>query len=232
MTQTTFVRLRALGASFLLVLSLGACGQRATALPPAPTAALAANIGITSEIIERSTAGAPRAGELAPDFSYTMADGSAIKLSDLRGRPVIVNFWATWCLPCREEMPALDRALRDHPELVVLAINRNETVEAINRFSGEVVLSFPLIANIRGDIGDRYGVNTLPQTYFINQDGIVHDHHIGTLDAAQIVEKVEAMRGTSNQTRSYSWRSSASRPSTTPKKPAAPSPSDRGNMRW
>jgi thiol-disulfide isomerase/thioredoxin len=178
----------------LVAVILAACGQARTSAPVASPNALAANVGTESAILERSTAGAPQSGDMAPDFSYTMADGSTLRLSELQGRPVIINFWATWCLPCREEMPALDATLDKYPELVVLAINRNETVAAINRFSTELPVSFPLIANIRGDIADRYAVNTLPQTYFINRDGTVDTHHIGTLDEAEIAKKVEALR--------------------------------------
>lgn len=178
----------------MFAVMLVGCSETATPEPVSSPAPLAANVGTASAILERSTAGAPSVGEIAPDFSYTMADGSIVTLSELQGRPVIINFWATWCLPCREEMPALNSALQANPDLVVLAINRNETVDAINRFQSELPLDFPLIANSRGDIADRYGVNTLPQSYFINRDGTVGAHHIGVLDEADIAEKVEALQ--------------------------------------
>lgn len=139
--------------------------------------------------------GQPVEGELAPDFSYTLPDGSEVRLSDLRGKQVLLNFWATWCLPCIEEMPEIQRALDESGgNLVVLAVNRNEMPEAIARFAPKVDVTFPLIPNIAGDIGDRYRVTSLPITYFINSDGTVAARQFGALSADLLAERLEATR--------------------------------------
>ncbi len=136
-------------------------------------------------------------GELAPDFSYTLADGSTQRLSDLRGRPVLINFWASWCQPCVEEMPVLAQAYAEaNGDLAILAVNRNELPEALARFASNsaVPLDFPLITNLSGDIGDRYGVTSLPVSYFINRDGRIVARHIGGLSATTLAERLAALQ--------------------------------------
>lgn len=128
--------------------------------------------------------GRPVVGEQAPDFSYQLPDGSEVRLSDLRGTPVVLNFWATWCLPCVEEMPELEQAALAAPgELVVLGVNRNELPAAIERFTHKVPVTFPLISDLSGAIADRYGVTALPTTYFINRDGTIAARQLGALSS-------------------------------------------------
>ncbi|NTV65691.1 MAG: TlpA family protein disulfide reductase, partial [Oscillochloris sp.] len=134
-------------------------------------------------------------GDLAPDFSYTMADGSSHTLSELRGTRVVLNFWATWCMPCREEMPTLQQLADEHSaDLVVLAVNRNEAPAAIAKFGNEVGVTFPLIANITGDIADRYGATSLPLSYFINSEGTISSHQLGALTPAILARHMEGLR--------------------------------------
>ena len=124
----------------------------------------------------------PQPGEIAPDFSYTLADGSTRTLAGLRGKQVLVNFWATWCGPCRTEMPDLQRALAEHPNLVVLGVNKLETPEQIAAFAGELKVGFLLIANPSGDIPERYAAQLLPTSYFINSDGTIALRKTGVMD--------------------------------------------------
>ncbi|MEI7770957.1 MAG: TlpA disulfide reductase family protein [Chloroflexales bacterium] len=180
-------------ALIIMALALAACGagQPATA----PTVEVG-NIALATEsgLIDRG-AGRPADGQVAPDFSYTMADGSLHKLSELRGKRVLLNFWATWCMPCREEMPELQQAAKDNGDsLMVLAVNRNEAPAAIAKFGNEIGVTFPLIANISGDIGDRYGATSLPMTYFINSDGTISSKQLGALSSALLAKHLGDLR--------------------------------------
>ncbi len=150
-------------------------------------------IASESRLIDARPDWAAIPGEMAPDFSYTLADGTH-KLSDLRGKPVIVNFWASWCLPCIEEMPTLDAARRTNPDLVILAVNRNESTETISAFAPKVGVSFPLITDRDGVIGERYGVINLPTTFFINRDGTIAVRHVGALTAERLAERLAEVR--------------------------------------
>jgi cytochrome c biogenesis protein CcmG, thiol:disulfide interchange protein DsbE len=160
----------------------------------APLAAGDAVIAAESRLLDGGS-GRLAPGDPAPDFSFTLPDGTTRRLSDLQGTPVIVNFWATWCLPCREEMPALQAGL-DAREgaLHVLAVNRNELPEAMARFATEVPVRFPLVADLGGAIGDRYGVTALPTTYFIAGDGTIGAIHLGALTPAVIDDRLEAIQ--------------------------------------
>ena len=176
----------------LFALALAACGGQPA---PAPLTVDPGNAVITTEsrLLDRGF-GKLAPGDLAPDFSFTMPDGSTQKLSDLKGRPVLLNFWATWCLPCVEEMPELERAYTaEGSDLAVLAVNRNELPDAIARFAPKVSVTFPLIANIDGAIGDRYGVTSLPTTYFINRDGTISAAQIGALTPSVLGERLKAI---------------------------------------
>lgn len=175
-------------------LALAACAPRPEPAAPLPDAGDAV-IAAESRLLDRGS-GKLAPGDPAPDFSYTLPDGTTQRLSDLRGSTVVLNFWATWCLPCVEEMPELQAALdAGAGELVVLAVNRNELPEAIARFAGEQVdVSFPLIANIDGAIGDRYSVTSLPTTYFIRADGSIGAVHIGALTSSTLDERLKALQ--------------------------------------
>lgn len=186
---------RQIALSLALAALLAACAQPDAPVSlddpaPAPGSVIARE----SRLIEAGR-GRPAEGEPAPDFSYTLDDGTTARLSDLRGTPVILNFWATWCVPCVEEMPELQRAL-DAAEgrIAVLAVNRNETRAAIARFTSRVNVSFPLITNISGDISERYGVTNLPITYFINSDGTIAARQLGALTPDRLAELTEALQ--------------------------------------
>lgn len=135
-------------------------------------------------------------GALAPDFAYTLADGSVHTLSELRGKKVMINFWATWCPPCRAEMPDIQDALNRYGNegFTVLAVNRNEALNQIQAFADEMGLTLPLITNVAGDISDAYGARGLPISYFINTDGSISFRQIGIMNANFIAQRIEEMQ--------------------------------------
>lgn len=180
-------------ALITLALALAACGLSQ------PTASSTVEVGsvalATASAMIDTGGGRPAEGQIAPDFSYTMADGSVHRLSELRGKRVLVNFWATWCMPCRNEMPELQQVASENREsLVVLAVNRNEAPSAIAKFGNEIGVTFPMIANIAGDIGDRYGATSLPTTYFINRDGSISSKQLGALSPTLLAKHLGSLR--------------------------------------
>jgi len=126
---------------------------------------------------------APQQGFLAPDFELQTTRGETIKLSDLRGQAVLVNLWATWCPPCRAEMPAIEKIYNEYKDegLVVLAVNMTyqDSQADIAPFVAEYGLSFPILLDQTGEVGEAYQLRSLPSSFFINRDGIINEVVIG-----------------------------------------------------
>ncbi len=136
------------------------------------------------------TTGFVETGDRAPNFTLDDLDGRAVSLTDFRGQPVIINLWATWCAPCRIEMPALQDAFEKYDEqgLEILALNQGETADVARQyFYDEMKLTFTPLLDENSRIPALYdGMNVLPTTYFIDQEGIVSAVHRGPLTAGQI----------------------------------------------
>ncbi len=146
----------------------------------------AAWIFISADKNGDSTAGlipAPQAGFLAPDFTLETLDGEIITLSDLRGQVVLVNFWATWCPPCKAEMPAFEQAYLDYADegFVILAVNaiQQDSISAIEGFSAANQLTFPILLDTDGNVNRAYQVKSLPTSFFVGKDGVISEVVIG-----------------------------------------------------
>lgn len=188
MRQLAVIALLALAA----VLA-GCAGQRTGSLSDsAAPIDIPPGVAVESRMVDRG-GGVPVAGEVAPDFAFTFADGETRRLSDLRGSKVVVNFWATWCAPCEEEMPDLQR-LDERSDVVVLGVNRLELPEVIIPFAQERNLTFTLIANPDGDIAERYGAKNIPISYFINSDGTIGYRQLGIMTFDMMQEQVDRLR--------------------------------------
>ena len=122
-------------------------------------------------------------GDVAPSFTVDLLDGGELDLNELRGRPVIVNFWLTTCEPCVREMPALDGAMDDRGDtgLVVVGINYAETPDTIKAFLDELdtAIDFPIGLDDSGDIVAAYDVAALPTTFFVDRGGLIRYRRIG-----------------------------------------------------
>ena len=141
----------------------------------------------TSELPQGS--GPLAIGDRAYDFTLNDLDGNSYSLSDLHGRPVIINFWATWCAPCRVEMPELQAAFEKYQEegLVVLAVDNAEPADAVRRFFYEEMdLTFTPLLDQEGTVARLYGVQIFPSTFFVNPDGAVTAIHRGPMLQSQI----------------------------------------------
>lgn len=154
--------------------------------------------------VDASVAGAalparPAAGYPAPDFALTTLDGETLRLSDLRGQPVLLNFWASWCGPCRVEMPHLQAASVTHDgQIAVVGINltdREARQEDVAAFVDEFGLTFPIALDERGDVADLYEVRGQPASVFIDRDGMVHTVFYGPITEEFIQERIDELVG-------------------------------------
>jgi peroxiredoxin len=111
-------------------------------------------------------------------------DGKLYRLSDFRGKPVVLNFWASWCDPCRAEMPLLNDTYKKQMknDLVVLALNLSENVQTVKGFAKEYKLAFPILLDNDSAIADQYGIDPIPTSFFVNREGVIKNVHIGELD--------------------------------------------------
>lgn len=126
---------------------------------------------------------APQAGFLAPDFTTKTIGGETMRLSDLRGKVVLVNLWASWCPPCRAEMPAIEHTYQTYKDqgFVVLAIDSTvqDTAANAQAFVNENKLSFPILMDETGEITRLYRVQSLPTSFFIGPDGMIREVVVG-----------------------------------------------------
>lgn len=131
-----------------------------------------------------------RIGALAPDFKLQGLDGKPVSLNNLRGKAVVMNFWATWCPPCRAEMASLHQVQRDLTDrgLVVLGVNQLEASQTVQRFMREQGLNFPIALDLFGDASQTYRISALPTTYFIDRNGIIRDVVFGGPMAQALIE--------------------------------------------
>lgn len=141
---------------------------------------------------------APQNGFLAPEFSLENLDGGKTSLGDLRGKVVLVNFWASWCPPCREEMPTLERVYHKYQEqgLVVLAVNSTiqDNFNDAQAFVSANNLSFPILLDKNGVATCLYRIQSLPTSFFIGPDGIIREVVVGgPMAEALLTSRVEEL---------------------------------------
>jgi thiol-disulfide isomerase/thioredoxin len=151
-------------------------------------------VGVIRRLIDDPGA-APRITGVAPDFEWNSPDGTTKKLSDLRGKVVVINFWATWCAPCRQEMPALQRVAAA-TDAVFLAVDLLEDGARVRGFIDSLALDrlTPLL-DLDGALTRRYSVLELPQTFFIDAQGVIrHIEHGAILDDAAVKRGIDKTR--------------------------------------
>lgn len=120
-------------------------------------------------------------GRQAPDFSLSDLNGKVWKLSDLRGKVVFVNFWATWCQPCREEMPSMEALHRDMQgsPFQMLAILSSDTAANAEMLAKMVGATFPILLDSDGTVSSAYGLTGVPETYIIDPEGVLREKFLG-----------------------------------------------------
>jgi len=134
-------------------------------------------------------------GDRAPNIILNDLESKPVLLSDYKGKKhVIVNFWATWCAPCKEEMPLFQKLYDENKdELVILGVNLQENPEPIKKFLDEYKITFPILLDPNADVKKLYNVITQPVSYFINKDGVIIDKKQGPLTPEEINEKADKL---------------------------------------
>ncbi len=123
----------------------------------------------------------PLIGGPAPDFTLNDLEGHPVSLSDYRGKVVLLNFWATWCEPCKKEMPEMQAAYERYKDrgFVILAVNFGDRLEEADKFVKHMGLTFPVLLDRKVKVAARYGVVSLPVSFFIDPKGIIRQRVFG-----------------------------------------------------
>jgi len=134
-----------------------------------------------------------KVGEPAPDFTLDDLDGKVVHFNDLAGQSVLINFWATWCVDCVEEIPLLGEAYESNKDqgFVVLAVNVEESPTEVEMFLEGMTLTFPVVLDRRGDVAGAYRVIGFPTSVFVDRDGYVVAIHRGPLSSVAIENYLE-----------------------------------------
>ncbi|MCX6025301.1 MAG: TlpA disulfide reductase family protein [Chloroflexi bacterium] len=173
-------------ALVLLGLVLGSASAAVIWLRPVQSAVEAPAQGTSTPII--TPAPAPVVGATAPSFALATLDGKRVDLRALRGTPLVLNFWATWCEPCRTEMPLL----QSHYEagrsagLRILAINFDEPEPQVRSFVDELGLTFDILLDPGAYVQDLYRVRGYPTTFFVDARGVIRGHKVGAMEASEL----------------------------------------------
>jgi thiol-disulfide isomerase/thioredoxin len=143
---------------------------------------------------------APMVGNLAPDFTAQTPGGASFTLTEYvdregqDGRPVVLNFWASWCGPCRMEMPAFERAsLKFADRAAVVGINQAEPADTIERFRQNTGVTYPLLVDEDWVVNNKYGVSNLPTTIFVDAQGVVREVFVGAMNQAVLEDKLNGL---------------------------------------
>lgn len=134
-------------------------------------------------------------GEKAPDFELKTLDGKNFRLSDLRGKKILLNFWASWCGPCQEEMPELQKTYEKlHTQGVeIIAVNLTtdgETIQSVRAFAKSFNLTIPIPLDINGEVQKKYQIYGIPTSFFIDKNGTIRSKYFGPMTEPYIINEL------------------------------------------
>ncbi|WP_043930717.1 peroxiredoxin family protein [Bacillus sp. EB01] len=134
------------------------------------------------------------AGVKAPDFELKTLKGGTVKLSELKGKKVMLNFWATWCAPCKKEMPDMQKLHEEASEdLVILAVNIDPQLD-VQGFIDENGITFPILLDEEDKVNQQYQVVSIPTSFFIDSNGVIQEKFIGAMPHDAMVQYVEDLQ--------------------------------------
>jgi len=143
-----------------------------------------------------SIAQLPTIGESLEGFSLQDISGNQVSLADFSGKPLVINFWATWCKPCENELPLLREIAQKSPNgLQVIGINVEEDVYIVNNFQQKIGINFPILLDSNGNVADQYLINGYPTTFFVDASGVLRAINIGELDDSLLVKYLTMIGG-------------------------------------
>ncbi len=151
--------------------------------------------GLSNRTTATERSGVTRVGKPAPVFSMALLDGSVFHLDDYAGKPLVINFWASWCPPCRDESPGFERVWSEYQDEGVqfVGVNIQDTKEEAARYVEEFTLTFPNGMDTDGKITIEYGVIGLPVTFFIGATGLVEGRWVGALPEETLEDRTRAL---------------------------------------
>lgn len=127
----------------------------------------------------------------APAFTLTTLDGGAFTLREAQGKPVVLNFWATWCGPCQRELPTLQAAAERYGDRVlIIGVDQGEPPETVQRYVDQLGLTFPIPMDAEFAVSDLYNVRGLPTTFFIDPQGVIRQMWLGEMNSITLAEGV------------------------------------------
>lgn len=133
-------------------------------------------------------------GQPAPAFVLQDIEGNTVSLEDLKGRPVVINFWSTWCIPCKQEHPLLQRYPPAYPDVTFLGVIYQDKTPAVKAFLKRDPVPYATLVDAESKVAIAYGVTGVPETYFIDAEGKITYKRAGPLSEATLVEQLEALR--------------------------------------
>ena len=145
------------------------------------------------DLVEETAEEGLTKGDVAPDFTLTTLDGKEVKLSDLKGKKVVLNFWATWCPPCKAEMPHMqnyyeDFAKDENVEIIAVNLTSGDKEESVQDFVQDYGLTFPIPLDVEGNVGGTYQAITIPTSYMIDTKGRIQNKIVGPMDERMLTD--------------------------------------------
>jgi peroxiredoxin len=138
-----------------------------------------------------SVEGVATVGDQAPDFTLKTLDGKTVSLSDYRGKPVVINFWQSYCIPCRAEFPMLRQQVgRNHGDFVLLGIDYDDIPSDARAFAEAQHAAWPILDDSGKALGQAYGIRAIPQTFFVNRDGTISQRYYGRMEASEFAPEL------------------------------------------
>ena len=133
----------------------------------------------------------PGVGRVAPGFTLPLLHTDDFVLDEYRGKPVVLNFWATWCGPCQNELPVLQKAAAHFgDDVVFVGVDQGETEETVQRFVEKFGLTYAIPLDAHGEVADNYNVKGLPTTFFIDRNGVIQSLWMGEMNSVTLAENI------------------------------------------